>query len=106
MFFFGRVGVCFIYPLNPDLSDNKSHTKKHWAERGCSAQCWGLCVYDYGGNRYGYKGLAELLGGGDGAVGVAGYHDVDAFEWHCAFATHGVEVANRFHRSSGLHFSN
>lgn len=34
MLFFGRVGVYFIYPLNPDLSDNKSHTKKHWAERG------------------------------------------------------------------------
>lgn len=99
MFFFGRVGVCFIYPLNPDLSDNKSHTKKHWAERGCSAQCW-----DYAHNNF--KELAELLGGGDSAVGVAGYHNVDAFEWHCAFATHSVEVANRIHRSSGLHFCN
>ncbi len=101
MFFFGRVGVCFIYPLNPDLSDNKSHTKKHWAERGGGVL---PSVGDYAYNNC--KGLAELLSGGDGAVGVAGYHDVDAFEWHCAFATHSVEVANRFHRSSGLHFSN
>ena len=61
-------------------------------------------VGDYAYNNC--KGLAELLGGGDSAVGVAGYHDVDAFEWHCAFATHSVEVANRFHRSCGLHFSN
>lgn len=101
MFFFGRVGVCFIYPLNPDLSDNKSHTKKALGRTGGGVL---PSVGDYAYNNC--KGLAELLGGGDGAVGVAGYHDVDAFEWHCAFATHGVEVANRFHRSSGLHFSN
>ena len=99
MFFFGRVGVCFIYPLNPDLSDNKSHTKNTGQNGGVLPS-----VGDYAYNNC--KGLAELLGGGDGAVGVAGYHDVDAFEWHCAFATHSVEVANRFHRSSGLHFSN
>ena len=100
MFFFGRVGVCFIYPLNPDLSDNKSHTKKSTGQNGGVLPSVG----DYAYNNC--KGLAELLGGGDGAVGVAGYHDVDAFEWHCAFATHSVEVANRFHRSCGLHFSN
>ena len=100
MLFFGRVGVCFIYPLNPDLSDNKSHTKKSTGQNGGVLPSVG----DYAYNNC--KGLAELLGGGDGAVGVAGYHDVDAFEWHCAFATHSVEVANRFHRSSGLHFSN
>lgn len=100
MFFFGRVGVCFIYPLNPDLSDNKSHTKKSTGQNGGVLPSVG----DYAYNNC--KGLAELLSGGDGAVGVAGYHDVDAFEWHCAFATHSVEVANRFHRSSGLHFSN
>lgn len=100
MLFFRRVGVCFIYPLNPDLSDNKSHNKKS------TGQNEGVLpsVGDYAYNDC--KGLAELLGGGDSAVGVAGYHDVDAFEWHCAFATHSVEVANRFHRSSGLHFCN
>ena len=100
MLFFGRVGVCFIYLLNPDLSDNKSHTKKS------TGQNEGVLpsVGDYAYNNC--KGLAELLGGGDSAVGVACNHDVDAFEWHCAFATHSVEVANRFHRSSGLHFSN
>ena len=43
-FFSGEsVFILFIHWTPTCLTTNHIQ-KKHWAERGCSAQCWGLCV--------------------------------------------------------------
>ena len=48
----------------------------------------------------------DLLGGGGGAVGVAGDHDVYTAEWGGGLHAEGVDIGHAFHSFTSHHIVN